>query len=687
MRGGLSRTLLVAAWVGCGVLPLAAQEPARVTGHVLDAVSGERLAAAEVRLGDALVTTGPDGSFAFAAVSPGRAGIGVRRIGYAPSVRWIDVLPGLAASIEIQLQPRPVTLDSVTVVADAPGSISISGAELARRGGDLAQSLDGWAGISVRRTGSGGPAAPQVRGGGPDEVLVLLDGFPVNDPLTGRADLSRISSHDIARATLLPGAQSARLGARAIAGVIVLEGRSRFSPEVRAELASYGAGGGRVAGAAGRMSLSLEGERFAAAYPFRIPSGNGGGEGVRQNAGGWLAGGSLRWDGRLQAQARATLSHRGLPGIVTNPTPNATADDRTVFLGVRGGGRQSWSASLQGLDSEVKDTAPPAPFLPYSSRTRGVSLTSSAGLRRSFGGSQWAGDWGLGADARYDRFTGDAVRSGASFYQGGLRAEASVQSAGASTLRFAPVVRLDAWKGRAAPMPSVRLDLEWRRAGTTLTAAVGNAVSTPALIDLLFREGVGVRVNPDLRPERVRFEGEVGVTRSLRPGGVEGLLSLRGFAGRVADMVLWTRDFRNVWSPGNFDVVRRGGEASVSVFPLPALRLEAMATFAAVTYDRPGGAQVPYRPRITGAATAGWTSGVLDADVRWHYVGERFRDNSGVNARPPISIFDAGAGRRIGRILYARFDVHDLTDQRAEFIAGFPTPGRTFTLTLSLDSP
>lgn len=687
MRGGLGRTLLVAAWVWCGALPLAAQEPARVTGHVLDAISGERLADAEVRLGDALVTTGPDGSFAFAAVAPGRTGVAVRRIGYAPSVRWVDVLPGLVASIEIQLQPIPVTLDSVTVVADAPGSITISGAELTRRGGDLAQSLDGWAGVSVRRTGSGGPAAPQVRGGGPDEVLVLLDGFPVNDPLTGRADLSRISSHDIARATLLPGAQSARVGSRAIAGVIVLEGRPRFTPEVRGALASYGAGGARLAAGAGRISLSLEGERFAAEYPFRIPVGNGGGEGIRQNAGGWLAGGNLRWGGRVQAQARATVSHRGLPGIVTNPTPYATADDRTVFLGARGGGRQSWSASLEGLDSEVKDTAPPAPFLPYASRTQGVSLTSSAGLRRSLGGTRWSGDWGIGADARYDRFTGDAVRSGASFYQGGLRAEAAVQSAGASTLRFAPVVRLDAWKGRAAPMASGRLDIEWRKGRTTFNAAVGNAVSTPALIDLLFREGVGVRVNPDLRPERVRFEGELGVTRSVRPGGVDGMVSLRGFAGRVADMVLWSRDFRNVWSPGNFDVVRRGGEASVSVFPLAALRLEAMATFAAVTYDRPGGAQVPYRPRITGGATAGWTSGVLDADVRWHYIGERFRDNSGVNVRPPISLFDAGAGHRIGRLLYARFDVRDLTDQRAEFIAGFPTPGRTFILTLSLDSP
>ena len=115
----------------------------------------------------------------------------VRRIGYAPAKETMDVVPALERTVTVTLEPLPVQLDSVTVAA-AIGGVAIDGAELERRGGDLARALDGWEGIVVRRAGNG-PAAPQVRGGAPDEVLVLVDGFPtLNDPFTGRADLSRL---------------------------------------------------------------------------------------------------------------------------------------------------------------------------------------------------------------------------------------------------------------------------------------------------------------------------------------------------------------------------------------------------------------------------------------------------------------------------------------------------------------
>ena len=96
----------------------------------------------------------------------------------------------------VALEPLPVRLDSLTADRGARAVIAIDGAELERRGGDLARALDGWEGVVVRRAGNG-PAAPQVRGSGPDEVLVLVDGFPINDPFTGRADLSRISSREV----------------------------------------------------------------------------------------------------------------------------------------------------------------------------------------------------------------------------------------------------------------------------------------------------------------------------------------------------------------------------------------------------------------------------------------------------------------------------------------------------------
>jgi outer membrane cobalamin receptor len=96
---------------------------------------------------------------------------------------------------------------------------------------------------------------------------------------------------------------------------------------------------------------------------------------------------------------------------------------------------------------------------------------------------------------------------------------------------------------------------------------------------------------------------------------------------------------------------------------------------------------VQYRPRVTYAAGAAWTRGPWSADLRWHRIGARFPTSAGTNPRPAFSLLDAGLERRLGGSLAARAEVRDLTDTRAEFIAGYPTPGRTLFATLTFQLP
>ena len=60
----------------------------------------------------------------------------------------------------------------------------------------------------------------------------------------------------------------------------------------------------------------------------------------------------------------------------------------------------------------------------------------------------------------------------------------------------------------------------------------------------------------------------------------------------------------------------------------------------------------------------------------WHRIGRRYPNAAGTNPRPPISLLDASAERRITPDLLARVELRDLTDERAEFIAG-PSLGTT----------
>jgi vitamin B12 transporter len=658
--------------------PAAAQGPARLSGRVVDAITLAPIANAEIRAGELLASSAADGAFTLGSVPPGRVELRVRRIGYAPLRRAVELVPGLEQTLSLALDPLPVRLDSVTVTS-APDAIAIAGPELVRRGGDLARALDGWEGVVVRRAGNG-PAAPQVRGGGPDEVLVLVDGFPINDPLTGRADLSRISSREVAAVTLVPGAQTVRSGSRAVAGVLLVETRHDVRPEGSAWAASHGALGARLGGSTGPVTLSASGERLADDFPYTVPAVRGGGEAVRLNSGGEQYAGSLTWDGSVELVLRGSLADRGLPGTTTNPTPAARGQDRSLLLGARTEGPLSVTGSLQWLETRAQDPAPPV-GAPYDSYTHGIGGTLELGHRVPAAVSGWTGDAGLAAEGRGYRFAGDGVASGSSFTQAALRADGRL-SRGPWTV--SPAVRLDAWTGSTTPRISARLDGGWVRGRTSVTLGAGSAVTPPVLADLFFREGVGVRLNPDLRPERVRWEIEGGVRQQLSPGSTVGL---RLFAGRVADMIIWAPDFRFIWSPRNFDVVRRGGELTAEWRVRPELSVSGGATYAAVTYDVPDGAQVQYRPRVTYDATAVWSPGEWTADLRWHHIGRRYPNSAGTNPRDPFSLLDAGLERRLGGGLALRAEVTDLTDTRAEFLAGYPTAGRTVVLTFTMVAP
>jgi len=193
-----------------------------------------------------------------------------------------------------------------------------------------------------------------------------------------------------------------------------------------------------------------------------------------------------------------------------------------------------------------------------------------------------------------------------------------------------------------------------------------------------------VALNPGLRPERVRWEVELGVDQDWQLLGQPATASLRGYFGQVEDMILWAPGVGFIWSPRNFDVIRRGVDASITVRPLRTVFVEVQGAWTPVTYDVPGGAQVQYRPRATWGATASWAPGAWGADARWRWVGERFPNPGGVNPRPAFGLLDIGAERIVGPAV-VRAGLRDVFDVRAEFLAGYPTPGRTAVLSVSLE--
>ena len=96
-----------------------AQPGGSVAGRVVDASTGQAVAAARVEIGTAWhATSGDDGTFRLERVTPGDHELIVRRLGYVPRKYPLRVSEGLNAPIEISINPAPAELPGVTVEAE-----------------------------------------------------------------------------------------------------------------------------------------------------------------------------------------------------------------------------------------------------------------------------------------------------------------------------------------------------------------------------------------------------------------------------------------------------------------------------------------------------------------------------------------------------------------------------------------
>ncbi|KAF0120024.1 MAG: iron complex outermembrane recepter protein, partial [Xanthobacteraceae bacterium] len=126
-------------------------------------------------------------------------------------------------------------------------------------------------GVAVNQSGGrGGLTQIRVRGAEANQVLVVVDGIPINDVNSGDADLANIPVDNIARIEVVRGPQSGIWGPNAQAGVILIttkSGRGMTKPEVTARIegGSFGTllGSATVRGGQGpfHAALSISGLR------------------------------------------------------------------------------------------------------------------------------------------------------------------------------------------------------------------------------------------------------------------------------------------------------------------------------------------------------------------------------------------------------------------------------------------
>ena len=223
---------------------------ATVAGTVKDAESGEPLPYVTVQLiGETTkagtinrgAMCGQKGEFELPGIPAGRYLLRCTRVGYSTHEDSLIVTADRQYRREIELTVQPVEVEKIVVKADRvererdvqAGFVSVKAAELAELPGilegDPVRSLQLLPGVQAASDLSSGL---YVRGGGPDQTIVLLDGVPVYNPTHAFGFFSTFNADVLSDVNLYKGAYPARYAGR-LGAVLDVQSSDGSRREVR----------------------------------------------------------------------------------------------------------------------------------------------------------------------------------------------------------------------------------------------------------------------------------------------------------------------------------------------------------------------------------------------------------------------------------------------------------------------
>jgi vitamin B12 transporter len=541
---------------------------------------------------------------------------------------------GLAAAlIPFAVQADNPTIPTITVTAtrvptaasNVPAGITvITRREIIQRGyTTLAQALGAVPGLNVVQSGGpGGEASVFIRGTNSEDVLVLIDGVPANDPSdpNGAFNFGEDVLDDLDRIEIVRGPMSGLYGTNAVGGVINLitlqgSGQPKADIMLAGGLPSQGRGSAAISGSSGPFDYAFSGALDEEAgfdeTAKRLSVYAGNRDPFRSKTGDVNLGYTPVAGTRVYLILRARDSDTGYPdlGYPIYDDPNEYGYDENLFgkLGVK-------SDLLNGLltteffVARVEDNRRYSNLLDaddpnYSSAndhyhgyrtdaqwnnvlhlpaagaatsvTFGVEYINDtakenvdeSGFTENVNASQhsWAGHFGAQTTLA-DRLT----------ITGALRDDAVSSFGNALTGRI----------GGVFAIPEANLKLK---------SSYGTSFLAPSLFDLYGVDNFGYVGNPNLRPER--SSGYEAGAEFLLPGAA---ISATYFNSRINDLITTTPDFDSEENIGRVKI--SGVETELVVTPATWATADLTYTYTdardATTND-----ELLRRPQNTGSAT------------------------------------------------------------------------------------
>lgn len=707
------------------------QSTIKVVGVVLDAETRQPLPGANILVqGTGWGTSAnPQGLYQLENVPEGIYTISAAHIGYArQTFRDVRIPRDLPVRLNFYLKPKIIQMKALEISADRwqnglrTDQVVIKQDEIEDSNyQSVGEILEQVPGLEIENTGTVGSSKKiSIRGSQSNQVLVLLDGIPLNDESGGSVDLATIPTNIIEKVEVHKGGNSARFGSGAIGGVIRISTKSRFKQQfqVNSSLGSFGAVNvePNFSGNYGNFGyfISYNFIRSNGDYPFEYrDSKDVLVRETRINADYLSQNGFVRLNYKRQAhtfsvQMQQLNSDRGLPGKINGWTAYARAKKEQRIWGgeykfnnrklnfklsYRNSDENTENSNLYPADADKRDRNYPKYHYQYRLKNHVLNTTID------YVPANWL-HLTLGYTGRLLNYRNENLRP--SLTPPVTEAEDLAHGVfltqeykltypnQAVQLSLTPAIRYDELRIKSGSFkrfdhqwsPGLNAFFSWGRKRQIYTkAGTSHSFRVPTFADLFYQEA-RIEGKPDLLPEKSRnYDYGAGwqIDTSIKFSG-----EVTHFHYTIDDLIVWRLGSFEVFRPFNTNAEISGEEYSFSVqAPNDRITLEIGYTDLLplnknkneTTYDK----IIPYRPQSSLKAGLGVNFESWHLKLNYREVGARFITEANTKEMPPYAAWDANLvwNRKIsGLELRWKFSIFNLTDEKYEIIRDMPLPPR-----------
>lgn len=593
----------------------------------------------------------------------------------------------------------------------------------------LGEILGHVSGVEVQSTGGVGSSKKiSIRGSQTNQVLVLLDGIPLNDELSGDIDLSGIPVNIIEKVEVFMGGNSPRFGSGAIGGVVNIITKKTFTNQIQLN-SSYGSFQfftiePNLSGKYKKLSYFLSYNYIKSKGNFPYHYENSQGETTHENrinedmiSQNLFARLNYEWKGyQVSVQAQRMESDRGIPGKINAWTAYARSKNTRDIIGTEYkinsqkitftlSGRYSntitENSNLYPADAEKR-------FRRYSKYHYQYAIKNFIiSSNFEYVPTNWfhltTGYIGRRLNYRDENFRAslnppinEANDVSHSFF---IHQEWKANMPWHFTqIVFTPAIRYDEMNIDSDEQN--RFDHQWSPGaglflslGETykfyLKSNISRSFRVPTFADMFYQD-VRIEGKPDLLPEKSR-NIDIGLGWQFTAWG---LFSgeITSFKYTIDDLIVWKLGSFEVFRPFNTNAEISGQEYSLECrTPNDLIALELGYTYLKPLYKNDNKTThdkiITYRPQESFKASLHINYGAWKSVLRYRNVGKRFVTEANTVEMPPYLVLDLNISLalHVGALESIwKFSVFNLTNEKYEIIRDYPLPGREWRLGLSL---